>query len=464
MDAHQQPRVKRAKLECGLKVWLGFIKLDEKFPSEKALQTLLYNSANGSAEGCDVIALSLTDLTITKETVPRLRHLLQKTLRNAHQYVVNEDDNSLLFRHIPAQLVKTLENGTSRYCSLHIAVRKEHIPPDVPHTEFDHHDCFPVPVQMACKSSRRNEFSPTFKSVLVQEVQLNVQGCPTSLMLLGANLDTNDVAKLGQIEALERLIHHEHCTKAREHPFVALIWGDFNNRLVAYDGMEQKHWKQHSKGKDAGQYELTEEGAVMLAEQCADNTKRRELLSKDSMIYDGLDIRGNKFIMPRCNIKMKQLFHLCTDTNPDELSVPMPSYKQTPLDKKLSSSLGVNLQLTDCICLSQLTAHQMPNDQLDWSYFGWKDAQGTWLQRQIRAEPADGLKLNCTSPREDEEEAPPTTEDKETNLYLQFGWLDGVGISKESTAQSSKIVVWETEDQVQAFDHLPLRAIIEIKL
>ena len=68
---------------------------------------------------------------------------------------------------------------------------------------------------------------------------------------------------------------------------------------------------------------------------------RRELLSKDSMIYDGLDIRGNKFIMPRCNIKMQQLFHLCTDTNPDELSVPMPSYKQTPLDKKLSSSLGV---------------------------------------------------------------------------------------------------------------------------
>ena len=39
--------------------------------------------------------------------------------------------------------------------------------------------------------------------------------------------------------------------------------------------MEQKHWKQHSKGKDAGQYELTEEGAVMLAEQCADNTRRR---------------------------------------------------------------------------------------------------------------------------------------------------------------------------------------------
>ena len=134
-------------------------------------QTLLYNSEDGSAEGCDVIALSLTDLTITKETVPRLRHLLQKTLRNAHQYVVpdplaidgssrmliavwagqvNEDDNSLLFRHIPAQLVKTLENGTSRYCSLHIAVRKEHIPPDIPHTEFDHHDCFPVPVAALC--------------------------------------------------------------------------------------------------------------------------------------------------------------------------------------------------------------------------------------------------------------------------------------------------------------------------
>ena len=60
------------------------------------------------------------------------------------------------------------------------------------------------------------------------------------------------------------------------------------------------------------------------------------------MIYDGLDMRGNKFIMPRCNTKMKQLFHLCTDTNPDELAVPMPSYKQTPLDKKLSSSLGVS--------------------------------------------------------------------------------------------------------------------------
>ena len=150
-------------------MWLGFIKLDEKFPSPEALTTLLYNSEAGSAEGCDIIALSLTDLMLTKDTVTKARHLLKNVLRKPTNYVVNEDDNSLLFRHIPAQLCSQRELS-SRYCSLHVAVAK-HLVSDVDNDLIvDHHDCFPVPVQLACKSARRNEFAPTFKSVLVQEV------------------------------------------------------------------------------------------------------------------------------------------------------------------------------------------------------------------------------------------------------------------------------------------------------
>merc|ERR1711968_23439 len=71
-----------------LKVWLGFVKLDEKFPSREALTTLLYNSEAGSAEGCDIIALNLTDLILTKKTVPPTRHLLKNVLRNADDYVL----------------------------------------------------------------------------------------------------------------------------------------------------------------------------------------------------------------------------------------------------------------------------------------------------------------------------------------------------------------------------------------
>lgn len=151
----------------------------------------------------------------------------------------------------------------------------------------------------------------------------------------------------------------------------------------------------------------------------------------------------------------------------------------------------------------------LDQDPLAHLYFGWCDANGKAIQRQIRSEPIDDVgkptapsvderlyltkdvtkervsspsayaaaskRMPPTSPESSDSEPelksrlPPTPvshsgSGQQHNMYLQAGWLDGVGIYRGSTAKSTELVAWETETQVLAFDHLPLRATVQIVL
>ncbi|CAE7354611.1 unnamed protein product, partial [Symbiodinium sp. CCMP2456] len=94
-----------------LRIWLGFLKLDDKIPTVHSIKRLLFTGEGGTADGADVVALFLTDLFIHPSSLNGLRSLLRNAMGadRASEYVFNEDDPALLIRQIPAQLVKADE-------------------------------------------------------------------------------------------------------------------------------------------------------------------------------------------------------------------------------------------------------------------------------------------------------------------------------------------------------------------
>ena len=82
-----------------------------------------------------------------------------------------------------------------------------------------------------CRSNRKNKFSPNFKAHLVQEVVLHRDGAYCRVMLAGLNFDTSNDAQPSQVNALKRLLQ----TRQKEEHFTAIIFGDFNNRLVCVE-------------------------------------------------------------------------------------------------------------------------------------------------------------------------------------------------------------------------------------
>lgn len=416
-----------------LKVWLGFIKLDDKFPARDALQQVLYGNEKCSADDADVIALFLTDLLMSQDTVKDLRHMMRNAMKaRAADYIFNEDDKALLVRYIPAQLVKATEEA-ARYVSMSVAVHSRNA--SSTGNDSDHLACFPVPGFLTCKSARKNELEPSFKAVLAQEVILQRGDQMSNLLLLGANLDTNDKAKLGQLQSLERLLdRHQKGTQGR---FSALIWGDFNNRLVAFEEMQDHVTKKGSK------YRISDSGARYLVDCLRSPSQRRELLQKDSLIFQGRDLAGRAYSLPPVCAKMRELFSMTVEA---DVEVPWPSYKVQPLESAMSKQLGCRLRLKDAICIGDLKTDQNvqrwegldAQDHCE-AYFNWR--QGKKMpQRTLRTEtPSDG---------------PP-------RLYLQLGWPDGVGGCRLDTTEA-RVAAWETEPGVQAFDHLPLRALVSV--
>eukprot|EP00658_Telonema_sp_P-2_P048573 TRINITY_DN36941_c0_g1_i1.p1 TRINITY_DN36941_c0_g1~~TRINITY_DN36941_c0_g1_i1.p1 ORF type:complete len:452 (-),score=108.66 TRINITY_DN36941_c0_g1_i1:381-1736(-) len=419
----------------GIRVWLGFIKLDGKIPNCDALHHLLYNSESGSAADADVIALLLTDLTLEAEFMRKraseVRFLLKEAVSDRDNYVFNEDDESLLMQHIPAQLIQANE-GVARYNSMHVGVRRRNVHDRDADGVKNDEDVFPMPVGLTARSARKNELQASFKSVLTQEILMRRGGEDFHLLLLGANLDTHDDAKLGQLEDLERYVKHVSTGHTRS---CALVWGDFNNRLCAFPALEPDLIKYHNK---EGKYELSEKNVDMLVDMMVDPAGRRELLAKDSAVYGGPGLCGRTCVPAECNVKMLELFDMGMDEGPgkDEVVLPMPSYKQTPFDCYLSEKLGHALELKN-LAVDLSPPSEEHKEMVARRYFGWKNYKGKYLQRQVRA---DG-----------------------DAFYLQLGWLDGVGVSRHAKGvNTAKLSVWETECQVQAFDHLPLRAVVKI--
>ena len=123
-------------------------------------------------------------------------------------------------------------------------------------------------------------------------------------------------------------------------------------------------------------------------------------------------------------------------------------------------SLTHCLYCTERLLSHELTWHMNLRFHYKWVCDSWKENRpnkedGTdhakYLQRQIRG---DG-----------------------SNNYLQLGWLDGVGMYRsaenlrsnrsgccggEENPVHSKLAVWENDCDVQAFDHLPLRAVVQV--
>ena len=340
--------------------------------------------------------------------------------------VFNEDDPALLLRQIPAQLVKATESGL-RHVSMHVAVKRCYVRDFDADSAISHSDCFPETLALTCKSARKNEFEPCFKSVLRQEVLLHVNGCDVDLVLLGANLDTHDDAKLGQLEALERMLQVSQRGSAK---FCALMWGDFNNRLVAFDSLKGKV-KETKRG-----FEILEKGAEYLVDCILDPSRRSELLKKDSLTYRGLDISGRAFQAPRSNARLLELFHTSTTDSAlaDGVELPLPTYKHMPLESVLSQSLQHQIRLEEVVCLDSL-------QPVDWSEFisqADKTYFGEW-DRHVRKDSLD------------------------SSLLLPLGWPDGVGIWKGNTL-AARIEQWQSEWNLRSFDHLPTRSRLSIKL
>ena len=347
--------------------------------------------------------------------------------------VFNEDDPALLLRQIPAQLVKADDEGL-RHVSMHVAVKRKYVRDFDNDASINHHDCFPETLSLTCKSARKNEFEPSFKAILKQEVLLHVDGRDVDLMLLGANLDTDDESRLGQLKALERMLN---VSRRGSEKFGALMWGDFNNRLVAFEDM-----KDHISEKKKGKYELTESGARFLADFLADPAKRMELLKKDSLTYSGLDISGNPFTTPQSQSKLLELFNMTSELALQQrsacvLSVPMPSYKHTPLDAVLSDAFQHRLKLEEVVCLDSLQHVDMDvlKSDVTGTYFGWKAG------RPCHYDIAE--------------------DDGRSNLCLQLGWPDGVGFSRSSTI-AAEIVEWQCEWKVRAYHHFPMRSLVKL--
>uniref|UniRef100_A0A7S4WHN2 EF-hand domain-containing protein n=1 Tax=Alexandrium monilatum TaxID=311494 RepID=A0A7S4WHN2_9DINO len=419
-----------------LKIWLGFIKLDDKFPARDALEQLLYGSEEASAEDADVVALFLTDLLISEDTAKGLRHMLRSTMKSrGANYLFNEDDEALLVRHIPAQLVKATEDA-ARYVSMSVAVHRRNVA-DFDHAgSADHFDCFPLPGFLTCKSARKNELAPSFKAIMAQEVILRRGGRTVDLLLLGANLDTNDKARLGQLESLERVLDRH--KRGRQGRFSALMWGDFNNRLVAFEEMKDHVVRKGNK------YRITDSGAQFLVDCFRDPARRRELLQKDSLVYEGRDLAGRQCALPPVCAKLRSLFAMAVEA---DVPVPWPSYKVQPLESVMSRQLGCRLELRDVVHTRGLkiprarTPSWEGKDLCD-AYFNWRRDK-KMPQRSLRADAAP-------------EGGPP-------RLYMPLGWPDGVGYCRLDTTDA-RVVAWETEPRVQAFDHLPLRAVLSVRV
>jgi len=423
---------------CQLKVWLGFVKLVYKFPTQRALNKLLYGTATSSAEDADIIALFVTDLLITPDNIGDLRLMLRKALKNPDQYIVNEEDNALCLQNIPAKLISTSQDA-ARYISMSVAVHKSWVTDNDKDGILDHYECFPIPANVTCLSPRKNALVPAWKSVLQQDVTLTCGEQTVQLVLLGANLDTDDEARLVQLQALGRLLA---CSK-RCSKFCALMWGDFNNRLIAYEDL-----RPHMEEQPGGKWELLESGAHLLANMIRDPVGRIDLLHKDSLCFLGKDVSGQEVVRSKSNEKLRSLFTLHLDAVFEAtVPVPVPSYKHTPLEYQLSQSFGTPLRLEDFTCLDLLkfpSSTESLGVNLPMAYFGW-ESNGKYLQRMIKKD---------KHAYENQEER---------DLLLQLGWLDGVGVYRGSTVPT-EIIAWDTEPKLYAYDHVPLRSVVRITM
>lgn len=453
-----------------IRVWVGAMKLDNRFPTIKALRHYLYRGRAGStASGVDVISLYLTDLPINQENVGELRHLLRRTIELAaadgdtedhpDDFMFNEDDPGHQIKYIPAQLVKTGgQRKPPRYVALYVAVRRALVADLIGNGQLDLYDCFPTPAQLVCRSESKNEFEPNFKSHVLQEVLLRAKkvkkegdggparpkglrrqntmhpekGEVVTLVLVGLNFDTADAARSSQVDRLERLIN---AYEREDRLFSMVIFGDFNNRLVCWEGLQTGSEVEESKTVPFLKPESVEE----LCAKMRSNDGRRELFTqKDSWFFEGKDATGREIEPPEACRKLQDLFSLHTDVA-DLDNLPLPTYKRTPIGELFSHEAGFDIEVMDLLVKEDLQAniqhlHDTQHDDLQAAYFAW-DQQ----QRRVLIPPDEPATLEC-------------------------GWPDSFGIYRHGRGVKTELVRYGTHRAICTGDHVPSKAIIRFRV
>lgn len=269
-------------------------------------------------------------------------------------------------------------------------------------------------------------------------------------------MDTDDTAKLAQLSELERLLK---ARKLGKDAFCAILWGDLNNRLVAFNELSEHVMIENGKSSDGNAKPvksktlLKDSGIKLLASMIDDPERRKELLSKDVLLFEGKDLKGNEFVTAECNDLLRKLFTLHVDAVKDgRLPVPLPSYKRSPLDELLSLRLTFPVRFGDMICTGKIDSSRQldpPEANSRFAYFGWEGnkPKPRLSQRYICREPSSADDAGGPGP-----------------ACLQLGWREGVGICKEECKEiAARLVAWETEVGVHAFDNLPMRAVVEVR-
>jgi len=413
-----------------LQVWLGFVKLHAKRPTVEALRQLLFGDASCSARSCDVVALFLTDVFIMQEDLGNFRGLLKRCMDE--DFCFNEDDPALLTSQVPAELMRCTEDGMG-YVSMHVAIRRKYLKSGGRAGHF--HDGFRDTPFITCKSPSESSQSP--KLVLRQDVVLQVEGQEVDLALLGLDLDAEDAARLAQVEAMERVLTS---SQKGNKSFCALAWGNFSNSLVAFQGLD------HRRGADGEhQFSLTEQGVESLVSRLRCPQLRRDLLKKDSLVYTGPDLTGRPYRAPEGTSKLRAMFRMSLEAALDWREVPWPSFRVQPFEVMLAAQLGCRLRVLELVFLGKSPGPWPGVEKTADAgcFFGWEKADGKRPQRAVKSEKPEGAEKGA--------------------MYLQLGWLDGVGVYRKNSVQAS-VLSWEAPLTVRAFDHLPLRALMSVRV
>eukprot|EP00931_Biecheleriopsis_adriatica_P055691 TRINITY_DN32988_c0_g1_i1.p1 TRINITY_DN32988_c0_g1~~TRINITY_DN32988_c0_g1_i1.p1 ORF type:complete len:1002 (-),score=209.86 TRINITY_DN32988_c0_g1_i1:171-3176(-) len=451
-----------------LRVWVASVKLDNRKPSREALRALLYGTETNSALGADVIALSLTDLDVSSTSAKELQNLLRNTLEEEERskYVFNEQEEALVLKAIPAQLVKA-ESGRSRYVSIHICIKKELVVDSGCAGEVE--NAFPHIPELVCRSDMKNEAAPSFKGHIAQKVVIK---CPTApggtlhLMLMGVNFDTEDGARARQAERLLRYLH-SFGKEASDRPFAAVIFGDFNNRLVCPEWLSPHvSWKGEGKVKDPV---LKISGARILCEKLTSPQQRKELQeSLDSWTFQGRDATGAEVSAPEASKELRRHFQLHLDVS--KPIVPLPTYKRSSLKEALQKQAGFDLEVMELVTQAQLVEGFRKLQELDAGRGHVTKAKAVYFREKKQA---NLLAASCPQGRLASQPslASPVMsddEDRSADLHapmLQCGWPDGIGTYKHSVSVRAELMTWGICESITgSIEATPIRGIVRVVL
>jgi len=246
-------------------------------------------------------------------------------------------------------------------------------------------------------------------------------------------------------------------------------------------------------------YFLMDAGIQQLSQQLATSESRAALMKTDALCYAGRDLFGNEFKVPDCFRQLRDTFELHIDYLDTLPHVPLPTYKRTPLGRVIGEMFDCRLEFKSLIDSSEMAAAATLARQVDAVRLAADELPGVTLPAELPVK--DDTESQVSSAPEyfswggfhvehDSEESIRTQyfgwqeneEDEEAlqcelkveeegcdtpRPYLQCGWLDGVGVTATGISQHdlpTELLHWETAPQILAFDHVPIRAQIAIRV